>query len=52
TSSSLSQLPTGPTFLNAHRHKSGFINSPYCDACGAAFETRAHYFLECPAWEP
>ncbi|KAJ7159201.1 hypothetical protein C8R43DRAFT_860848, partial [Mycena crocata] len=51
TSSSISQLRTGFTFLNADRFKSGFIASPACDACGAGFETRAHYVLGCPAWE-
>jgi hypothetical protein len=49
--SSLSQLRIGPSFLNAHRFKSGFTPSPACEACGAAFETRAHYLLDCPAWE-
>ncbi|KAJ7740265.1 hypothetical protein DFH07DRAFT_751781, partial [Mycena maculata] len=23
-----------------------------CASCGAAYETRAHYLLECPVWEP
>jgi ribonuclease HI len=52
TSSSISQLRTGPSFLNSHRFKSGFVNSPACEACGAAHETRAHFLLECPLWEP
>ncbi|KAJ7731665.1 hypothetical protein B0H16DRAFT_1329173, partial [Mycena metata] len=43
---------TGPTHLNAHRHKSGFITSPACEACGEPFETRAHYLLQCPVLEP
>ncbi|KAJ6556099.1 hypothetical protein B0H19DRAFT_947973, partial [Mycena capillaripes] len=51
-SSSLSQLCTGHTFLNANRFKSGFVNSPSCDACGAVYETRAHFLLKCPIWEP
>jgi ribonuclease HI len=51
-SSTISQLRTGPSFLNAHRFKSGFTDSPACDACGAAFETHAHFLLDCPAWEP
>ncbi|KAJ7850793.1 hypothetical protein B0H14DRAFT_2581784 [Mycena olivaceomarginata] len=28
---------------------SGFKDSPACDACGAAFETRTHFLLECYA---
>ncbi|KAJ7116755.1 hypothetical protein C8R46DRAFT_827896, partial [Mycena filopes] len=52
----ISRLRTGPSHLNAHRHKSGFTNSAACDACGAPFETRAHFLLECPAlehlWQP
>ncbi|KAJ7187508.1 hypothetical protein GGX14DRAFT_383517, partial [Mycena pura] len=51
-SSNISQLRTDFSFLNAHRAKSGFIDSPACEACGDPFETRAHYLLECPAWEP
>ncbi|KAJ7144683.1 hypothetical protein C8R46DRAFT_810996, partial [Mycena filopes] len=47
----LSRLRTGPSHLNAHRHKSGFTDSPACEACGAAYETRAHFLLECPALE-
>ncbi|KAJ7152594.1 hypothetical protein C8R43DRAFT_886247 [Mycena crocata] len=50
-SSIISQLRTSFTFLNADCFKSGFIESPVCDACGAPYETRAHYVLECPAWE-
>ncbi|KAJ7206091.1 hypothetical protein GGX14DRAFT_367534 [Mycena pura] len=52
TSSSISQLRTGFTFLNADRAKSGFIDSAACEACGDPFETRAHFLLECQAWEP
>ncbi|KAJ7619975.1 hypothetical protein DFH06DRAFT_1010832, partial [Mycena polygramma] len=48
----ISQLRTDFSFLNATRFKSGFIQSPACEACGAAHETRAHFLLECPAWEP
>jgi hypothetical protein len=51
TSSLISQLRTGPSFLNAHRFKSGFTSSPACEACGAAYETRAHFLLSCLAWE-
>lgn len=51
TSSSLAQLRTDFSYLNAHRFKSGFVASPACEDCGAPFETRAHYILECPAWE-
>ncbi|KAJ7182533.1 hypothetical protein C8R43DRAFT_831678, partial [Mycena crocata] len=51
TSSSISQLRTGFTFLNADRCKSGFISSPACDGCGASYETRSHFVLGCPAWE-
>nr|GAT61195.1 predicted protein [Mycena chlorophos] len=49
--STISQLRTGPSFLNAYRAKSRFIDSPACEACGAAYETRSHFLLECPAWE-
>jgi hypothetical protein len=52
TSSTLSQLRTGPSHLNAYRFKSGFIDSPACDVCGATFETRAHFLPECPVLEP
>ena len=52
TSSIISQLRTGPSHLNAYRFKSGFVPSPACEACGAAYETRAHFLLECSAWEP
>ncbi|KAF7372207.1 reverse transcriptase [Mycena venus] len=52
TSSHISQLRTGPCHLNAYRFKSGFITLPACEACGAPYETRAHFLLECPAWEP
>ncbi|KAJ7499613.1 hypothetical protein FB451DRAFT_1205969 [Mycena latifolia] len=52
TTSNISQIRTDFSFLNAHRAKSGFIPSAACDACGAAFETRAHFLLECPVWEP
>ncbi|KAJ7820836.1 hypothetical protein B0H14DRAFT_3472017 [Mycena olivaceomarginata] len=43
---------TGPSHLNAYRFKSGFTDSPACDACGAAFETRSHFLLECSVLEP
>ncbi|KAJ7711872.1 hypothetical protein B0H16DRAFT_1744737 [Mycena metata] len=36
---------TGPQLI-------GVVESPRCEACGAANETRAHYLLECPHWEP
>jgi hypothetical protein len=52
TSSTIAQLRTGQSYLNAYRFKAGFIDSPACDACGAPFETRAHFLLECPVWEP
>jgi ribonuclease HI len=52
TISVISRLRTGPSHLNAHRHKSGFIQSPACEACGEPFETRAHYLLQCPTLEP
>ncbi|KAJ7776420.1 hypothetical protein B0H16DRAFT_1879724 [Mycena metata] len=48
----ISRLRTGPSYLNAHRHKSGFVQSPACEACGEPFETRAHYLLQCPVLEP
>ncbi|KAF7371197.1 reverse transcriptase [Mycena sanguinolenta] len=51
TSSTISQLRTGPSHLNAYRFKAGFIKSPECEACGAAYETRDRFLLECSAWE-
>lgn len=48
----IAQLRTGPSPLNDYRHKAGFVASPACEVCGAAVESRAHYLLECPAWEP
>ncbi|KAJ7140421.1 hypothetical protein C8R46DRAFT_808956, partial [Mycena filopes] len=47
----LSRLRTGPSHLNAYRHKSGFVNSPSCASCGSPYETRGHYLLDCPALE-
>ncbi|KAJ7740523.1 hypothetical protein B0H16DRAFT_1728890 [Mycena metata] len=52
TSSIIAQLRTDFTPLNAYRFKTGFIQSPACEACGAARENRAHFLLDCPAWEP
>ncbi|KAJ7734619.1 hypothetical protein B0H16DRAFT_1236860, partial [Mycena metata] len=52
STSAISRLRTGPSHLNAHRHKSGFVDSPACEACGEHYETRAHYLLQCPALEP
>ncbi|KAJ7259047.1 hypothetical protein C8J57DRAFT_1073384, partial [Mycena rebaudengoi] len=52
TSSIIAQLRTDASPLNAYRYKIGVIGSPWCEACGAANETRAHYLLECPRWEP
>ncbi|KAJ7761780.1 hypothetical protein B0H16DRAFT_1236194, partial [Mycena metata] len=46
------RLRTGPSHLNAHRHKSGFVDSPACEACGDPSESRAHYLLQCPVYEP
>ncbi|KAJ7185948.1 hypothetical protein C8R46DRAFT_881929, partial [Mycena filopes] len=37
--------------LNAHRFRCRLSPSAACDACGAAYETRAHYLLHCPAWD-
>ncbi|KAJ7024995.1 hypothetical protein C8F04DRAFT_1269741 [Mycena alexandri] len=51
-SSIIAQLRTDASPLNAYRHNIGAIGSPRCEACGAANETRAHYVLECPRWEP
>ncbi|KAJ6469790.1 hypothetical protein C8R47DRAFT_913127, partial [Mycena vitilis] len=51
TSSAISQLRLGPSPLNEYRFKAGLTGSPACAACGAAVETRAHFVLECPAWE-
>ncbi|KAJ7166143.1 hypothetical protein C8R46DRAFT_900234, partial [Mycena filopes] len=47
----ISQLRTDFSALNAHRFRCRLAPSPACDACGAAFETRAHFLLHCPAWE-
>ncbi|KAJ7679876.1 hypothetical protein B0H17DRAFT_1333920 [Mycena rosella] len=52
SSSSLSQLRTGFSHLNADRFRTGLIDSPTCEDCGAPYETRAHFILECPVWEP
>ncbi|KAJ7893176.1 hypothetical protein B0H14DRAFT_2218529, partial [Mycena olivaceomarginata] len=52
TSSVITQLRTGPCPLNEYRFKAGFTNSPACEACGAATETRVHFILECPRWDP
>ncbi|KAF8176381.1 hypothetical protein K438DRAFT_1436261, partial [Mycena galopus ATCC 62051] len=38
--------------LNAHRFRCRLTNSPMCPACGAPYETRAHFLLQCPIWEP
>lgn len=46
----LSRLRTNFSSLNATRYRLRQIESPACDACGAP-ETRAHFFLQCPAWE-
>ncbi|KAJ7652480.1 hypothetical protein DFH06DRAFT_995326, partial [Mycena polygramma] len=47
----ISRLRTDFSELNAHRSRCRLTNSPACDACGAAFETRTHFLLHCPAWE-
>ncbi|KAJ7137944.1 hypothetical protein C8R44DRAFT_868306 [Mycena epipterygia] len=52
TSSSISQLHTGFTFLNADWAKSDFVDSAACKVCGDPFETRTHFLLECQSWEP
>ncbi|KAJ7032101.1 hypothetical protein C8F04DRAFT_1262268 [Mycena alexandri] len=52
TISIISRLRTGPSHLNAHRFKSGFIVSPACEACGDPSESRAHYLLQCLPLEP
>ncbi|KAJ7199097.1 hypothetical protein C8J57DRAFT_1737139 [Mycena rebaudengoi] len=44
------QLRADFSFLNATRVRSGFIASDACNACGAPFDTRAHY-LAFPAWD-
>ncbi|KAF7372324.1 reverse transcriptase [Mycena venus] len=46
------QLRTDFSQLNAHRFRCRLTQSPACDACGTAFETRIHYLLHCPAYEP
>ncbi|KAJ7029710.1 hypothetical protein C8F04DRAFT_1398250 [Mycena alexandri] len=51
-SSAVAQLRTDFSPLNAYRFKAGLTNSPACDACGAAKESRAHFILDCPVWEP
>ncbi|KAJ7252461.1 hypothetical protein C8J57DRAFT_1661306 [Mycena rebaudengoi] len=50
-STAVAGLRTDFTFLNASRARSEFIPSPTCDACGAPYETHAHFLLACPAWE-
>ncbi|KAJ7022388.1 hypothetical protein C8F04DRAFT_1311180, partial [Mycena alexandri] len=47
----ISRLRTNFSALNAHRFRCRLSPSPSCDACGAAFETRAHFLLHCPAWD-
>lgn len=51
TISLISRLRTDFSELNAHRFRCRLSPSAACDACGAAFETRAHFLLHCPAWE-
>ncbi|KAJ7156615.1 hypothetical protein C8R46DRAFT_833811, partial [Mycena filopes] len=51
-SSAIAQIRTDASPLNAYRYKIGVVESPRCEHCGAASETRAHYVLECPRWEP
>ncbi|KAF7371586.1 Transcription factor [Mycena venus] len=46
----ISRLRTDFSPLNATRFRLRQTNSPACDACGAP-ETRAHFLLQCPAWE-
>ncbi|KAF8143794.1 hypothetical protein K438DRAFT_1584513 [Mycena galopus ATCC 62051] len=48
----MAQLRTDFSVLNAHRFRCRLTDSPACPACGAPHETRAHYLLQCPAWEP
>ncbi|KAF8202812.1 hypothetical protein K438DRAFT_1581037, partial [Mycena galopus ATCC 62051] len=48
----LSQLRTDFSSLNANKFRCQLTDSPACDTCGAARETRAHFLLHCPAWEP
>ncbi|KAK6988317.1 hypothetical protein R3P38DRAFT_2466150, partial [Favolaschia claudopus] len=50
--STISQLRTDHSPLNFRRFKSGFVDSPSCPACGAVSETRTHFVLDCPVWEP
>ncbi|KAJ6505699.1 hypothetical protein C8R47DRAFT_967730 [Mycena vitilis] len=47
----VSRLRTDFSELNAHRFRCRLSPSPACDACGAAYETRAHFLLHCPAWD-
>ncbi|KAF7372330.1 reverse transcriptase [Mycena venus] len=47
----LTQLRTDFSALNAHRFRCRLAPSPACEACGAPWETRAHFLLHCPAWE-
>jgi ribonuclease HI len=48
----ISQLRTNFSSLNTHKFRCRLTDSPACDACGAAHETRAHFLLHCPSWEP
>ncbi|KAF8144323.1 hypothetical protein K438DRAFT_1992965 [Mycena galopus ATCC 62051] len=50
--SAMAQLRTDFSLLNAHRFRCRLTDSPACPACGAPYETRAHFLLQCPTWEP
>ncbi|KAJ7030605.1 hypothetical protein C8F04DRAFT_1113029 [Mycena alexandri] len=51
TISLISRLRTDFSELNAHRFRCRLSPSPACESCGAAYETRAHFLLHCPAWD-
>ncbi|KAF8158649.1 hypothetical protein K438DRAFT_1986260 [Mycena galopus ATCC 62051] len=50
--STMAQLHTDFSLLNAHRFRCRLTDSPMCPACSAPYETRAHFLLQCPAREP
>ncbi|KAJ7162461.1 hypothetical protein C8R46DRAFT_818991, partial [Mycena filopes] len=47
----ISRLRTDFSGLNAHRFRCRLSPTAACTSCGAAFETRAHFLLHCPAWD-
>jgi ribonuclease HI len=46
----LTQVVTGHSALNEHLHRMGLINSPLCNKCEKASESRDHFLCECEAF--